>query len=489
VDDAEAPVRAPVAPPVPIGTFVRLDPSVRFFSPELIGGGSPWRLLRLRGRSVERVQAWRLGGVIQPGEDRLARTMIDQGMLTASFESSYDVTDVDVVIPVYNDATGLVTLLDQLRGLAVTVVDDGSANQRQIADIATKNGAHVVRHEMCGGPSGARNSGIGATARPLVWLVDADVTVGYGASTLRTLLTHVGDPKVAAVAPRILGARGRGVRGAFEERFGPLDRGPVSGLVRPEGLVPFVPGACLLVRRSAMSGGFDEALRVGEDVDFVWRLHDQGWSVRYDAGVTVHHRPRATVKEWVAQRHSYGRSASGLSLRHGSRLAPARVDALSVAIYTALLTNQRRAASTLAVLAGRAVERRLPSSTPDRSSMGQTIAVRGVVASGVPLARNLVRAYGPGLLVAMAYPRTRRIAATVWAVGTLGRYSLTNRPRLNDLWLGVADDLAYASGLWRGALADRNPVPLMPRVTAPVKGWRAAVPLLVRPPSGAGADN
>ena len=44
--------------------------------------------------------------------------------------------------------------------------------------------------------------------------------------------------------------------------------------MRPGSPVAYVPTAALVVRRSALEAldGFDEALAVGEDVDFVWRL-------------------------------------------------------------------------------------------------------------------------------------------------------------------------------------------------------------------------
>ena len=58
---------------------------------------------------------------------------------------------------------------------------------------------------------------------------------------------------------------------------------------------PTCPSACLLVRRASFGDGFDETFRHGEDVDFVWRLHDHGWLVRYVADVVVTHRATELV--------------------------------------------------------------------------------------------------------------------------------------------------------------------------------------------------
>ena len=66
--------------------------------------------------------------------------------------------------------------------------------------------------------------------------------------------------------------------------------------------VSYVPAAALVVRTEALRaiGGFDETLRVGEDVDAVWRLIDAGYRCRYEPSVVVHHRPRSTLSAWTA---------------------------------------------------------------------------------------------------------------------------------------------------------------------------------------------
>ena len=45
-----------------------------------------------------------------------------------------------------------------------------------------------------------------------------------------------------------------------------------------------------LARSCALSGGFDERLRYGEDVDLVWRIAGLGWRIRYAPEVLVHHQ-------------------------------------------------------------------------------------------------------------------------------------------------------------------------------------------------------
>ena len=78
----------------------------------------------------------------------------------------------------------------------------------------------------------------------------------------------------------------------------------------------------LLCRRDALGAGFDESMRVGEDVDLVWRVAEAGHPVRYEPRVVVEHETRPGFGRWLAQRFGYGRSGAVLAARHPDRLAP-----------------------------------------------------------------------------------------------------------------------------------------------------------------------
>src|SRR4029078_6240242 len=83
-------------------------------------------------------------------------------------------------------------------------------------------------------------------------------------------------------------------------------------------------------------GGLEEALRVGEDVDLVWRLVDAGWRCWYvgdEAWVT--HAPRDGILEALRQRVQYGTSAAGLDARHPGAVSPVSVSGWSVAVWAA----------------------------------------------------------------------------------------------------------------------------------------------------------
>lgn len=468
--------------PLPEGTRVELDDGARFLSSNLVAGGSPWRLLHLPGASRTTLERWREGGVVRAGEGPFARTLVQQGLLRTYRDAPWDLDELDVVIPVRDGADTLAPLLEALAGLHVTVVDDGSAEPDVLNALASARGATLCRHDHSRGPSAARNTGLRATTRPLVAFIDVDVDVDDGVELLRRLSSFFHDPLVGAVAPRIRGRAGASLREGFEARFSPLDRGARSGLVRPHAPVNFVPSALLVVRRTSVGDGFDESLFVGEDVDLVWRLDDQGWLVRYEASLVATHRARPTWSTWWTQRVRYGASSAELSTRHGRRLAPLRVDPVTASALVGLLIGRPALTRRVLRVAERHFARRLPPSTDGSGHVAREIVSKGVLRASGPLARALVRSYAPLLVVGLVHPRLRRRLLVVLALGVGWRWR-RERFRFADLPLALADDLAYASGLVVGSWRTKTWRALVPELTPTSLRWRDFLPL-----RGAGID-
>jgi mycofactocin system glycosyltransferase len=454
---------------------VQLDAAAQFVDREVVSGGSPWRLLRLPGISASTAERWRDGGVVGVGEGTFARTLVQQGLLHPDYDDGPSLDELDVVIPVRDDLVHVTKLLNDLRGFNVVVVDDGSVDPNSLSEVAQRSGARVIRRAHSAGPALARNEGAHVTWRPYIWFVDADVSIPDASVLARALLRHFNDPLVAAVAPRVQGASGPSRRDAFERVHSPLDLGPLSSLVVPRGRVSYVPSASLIVRRSAFGEGFDASLRVGEDVDFVWRLHDEGWLVRYDARHVVHHVARPTWRAWFAQRHGYGRSASALAERHPDRLEPVRVDATTMGAWIAVAAGQPRFALALTSLARQRLRAQLPSTVENADLVANRVVLGGIARSGAPLARAVVRSYLPLILVLAIHPKSRRAALGVLAAGTLSRWHDVRDIRARDVPLALADDAAYSSGVWRGAISARSWLALRPRITGTTDGLRALV--------------
>src|SRR5262249_38727618 len=110
-----------------------------------------------------------------------------------------------------------------------------------------------------------------------------------------------------------------------------LDMGHRASIVRPGSRVPYVPGAALVVRKEAAGTGFAEDMRVGEDVDFVWRLGASGWRGRYEPAAPMGHQHRGRWREWLGRRKDYGTSAAALELRHPGSARP-----LYASVWTAV---------------------------------------------------------------------------------------------------------------------------------------------------------
>ncbi|MGI8711991.1 MAG: mycofactocin biosynthesis glycosyltransferase MftF, partial [Solirubrobacteraceae bacterium] len=331
-----------------------------------------------------------------------------------------------------------------------------------IAAVAREGGARLVRRELAGGPARARNAGLAATTAPLVAFVDSD-TRPQG-DWLAPLLAHFSDPGIAAVAPRIAVPPGDSLLAAYEAVRSPLDLGAAPGVVGPGRRVGFVPAAALVARRDALRGGFDEAMRVGEDVDLVWRLAAVGWTVRYEPTSRVEHPHRADVRSWLAQRVAYGASAGPLAVRHPGRLRHVVLPTWALLPWLLALAGRPRAA----VVAGAGGTALFCWRLPDVPGARRQIA--GVAAATqLRLARQVLdgawRAYPPLVLAGAAGSRRGRRLATAGLSVSIAVDWAQRRPRLDLLRFGVlrtADDLAYAAGVWLGCLRSRTPGPLIP---------------------------
>jgi len=208
----------------------------------------------------------------------------------------------------------------------VVVVDDGSRDADAIADVCRRRGARLLRRDRAGGPAAARNAAIARVETELIAFLDSDCVAPP--DWVRALAGHFGDPRVAAVAPRVSDPA--------------LDMGASPADVAPGRRVAYVPSAALIVRRAAL-GGFDEALRYGEDVDLVWRLHDRGWRVRYDPRVVIRHDATGLL----TRRFRYGTSAAPLAQRHPGRLAPFVIAPAPAAVLVLLAARKPKLAAAV----------------------------------------------------------------------------------------------------------------------------------------------
>ena len=432
---------------------VELDPSARRIDDgRVLVGGTPLRVLRLTDAGAQLLDRLVAGAPVPAGAGarRLVRRLVDGGVLhpRPSVPGTLRSTDVAAVIPV--------------RG------DDPSPARAAAAGAAE---IVVVADEDGDGPAAARNRGWRPVRADVVAFLDADTAAAPG--WLEALLAHLDDPSVGAVAPRVRtsAAGAPAWLSAYEAVRSPLDLGPLAAPVRPGSRVPYVPTAALLVRRAALEdvGGFDESLRVGEDVDLVWRLHAAGWRVRYEPTVEVRHPSRSTLAAWARQRFRYGTSAAPLAERHGAAVAPLGISGWSAAAWALVLLG--RPVAGLAVGAGTTAAL-APKLRGLRHPAREAVRIAGVgnLYAGRAAADALRRPWWPlALLLGWRVRRTRPALLAAATVPALLEWR-EQRPRIGGaqfVALRLLDDVAYGAGLWAGCARARSTRALRPVLAGP----------------------
>jgi mycofactocin system glycosyltransferase len=500
----------------PAGLRLRADSGTRLVAGgTVLVGGSPVRVLRLTPAGARAVEGWLSGTPVggSPAARQLARRLLDAGIAHPDWgapdggDGSSGADDVTVVIPVRDRYAELGRCLAGLHGLPhVIVVDDCSADPEAIAAICSEHGARVVRRAVNGGPGAARNSGLAVASTALVAFLDSDCVPRPG--WLDGLLPHFGDQAVGAVAPRIVPhEEGTTWLGRYEGASSTLDMGSRPSIVRPGARVSYVPGAALVVRKAAAGAGFAAGMYVGEDVDFVWRMADAGWRVRYEPAAVMGHDHRVRFRAWFGRRRDYGTSAAALEQLHPGVVRPLYASWWTVGAWAAALSGRPGIAVTLTGTATALLARRLSRVTGERwplpAASGASdaapgpatvqtataqvpfvtdnskkrarigaawaLAIRlaggGTLAAGRPLGSALSRTWWPvAIPAAVAVPKLRLpVAALILAPPLLDWAD--RRPPLDPARYVTArllDDAAYSLGVWQGCLSHHTIRPLLP---------------------------
>lgn len=225
-----------------------------------------------------------------------------------------------VIIAAYNEEDTLGAQLQALseehertpESFEVLVCDNGSTDgtaalMRQMS--ASLPGLRLIDAAARRGPGAARNIGAAEARGEVLLFCDADDVIAPG--WVEALREAAGQADLVA--------------GALEGRSLNRDhRAAVSWEVSSEITVAFWPrypaGATsnLAVRASAFRavGGFDEALRTGEDIDLCWRIQIAGYTFSRAPAAVVHSRQREGRRAVFQQAFSYGAGHRALRLKY-----------------------------------------------------------------------------------------------------------------------------------------------------------------------------
>jgi glycosyltransferase involved in cell wall biosynthesis len=189
---------------------------------------------------------------------------------------------VSVIVPVFDAERYLREALDsvarqQLTDHEVIVVDDGSTTDacEHIVAAAAQDTGHRIRYlrqDNCG-PAAARNRGVAEAKGEFIAFLDADDVYEPNKLALQVEIIQCMSTAYAFVS----GGYERFVEGALGEPTVALPT-RLEGDIYPALLdsrraIPWVPAAHLF-RRTALidAGGYDAALRYGEDMELIIRL-------------------------------------------------------------------------------------------------------------------------------------------------------------------------------------------------------------------------
>ncbi|MGZ4561277.1 MAG: mycofactocin biosynthesis glycosyltransferase MftF [Mycobacteriaceae bacterium] len=459
-------------PSLPPGFRVALDPQVRHLDGgAALLGGSPLRLLRLKP-AARQLLAERPMQVRDRRSARLARQLLDAGVAHPCPLAGPSVDEVTVVIPVRDNAAGVDRLLRALDTAGpVIVVDDGSRRPQELKAVSDSHGAHLRRHATSRGPAAARNTGLAHTRTPFVVFLDSDVVPDPG--WLPPLLRHMSDPAVGLVAPRIAALAGAsGWIARYETVRSSLDLGPREAPVVPRSRVAYVPSAALLVRVAAMQDrAFDGSMPVAEDVDLCWRLHAEGWRLRYDPASRVAHEHRVDTRKWLTRKAFYGTGAAPLAERHPGQVPPVVLAPWTAAALALLFSGTRTGVLGAAVVTGISTVRiaRMMQGLEHPLRTAAVLASQGQYYAVQQLASAAYRSYWPlTVLAAVGVPRMRRalvLGAVLEGVADWAAHREPDGAGLDPLRYVAAkrlDDAAYGAGLWWGAVRARSVSALRP---------------------------
>lgn len=426
--------------------------------------GSPLTFFKVSEKGADILTLVQNNDLLPDGHEALTSRLVAAGAAHPLWHMPVPTTEITVVIPTFlresRDLDRLVHLVQSLIGLTVIVVDDASPESFTIS------GATVIRHDSNQGPGIARNTGLQHVTTPFVAFVDDDVQIT--SECLRQLAAQMNDERISLVAPRILSSDNGRLTGEYDVHHSPLDLGDDPALIRPFSRVPYVPAAALVCRTDDVRhiGGFTDNMRMGEDVDFVWRMADAGHLCRYEPTLTCTHETRMTVRELLKQRFGYGTSAAALSASHRSYVSPLRANIVLLLPAIALLFGFVWVFLPLLPLVHLwylVTLRRSGLSLNQRAR----ITTQGLASTIRLLASAIARAWWPIFFVLALFSFSAGFAlfASLLIPAVYGLVRHKPQRIFGYMGLRILDNLAYGAGVWWGALRLRSLRCLIPTIT------------------------
>lgn len=230
-------------------------------------------------------------------------------------KKTFSYPKVSVIIPVYNGEAIIENCIKHLSNqnypkekLEIIIVDNNSSDKT--VEVSRKYNVITVLCETKG-PSAARNMGIKISSGDLLLFTDADCIVDKN-WVINHVLVHayfeVSDPSVKLI--------GGGIAGKNKNLWSICDDicswAEFNPSLPPRMIVKHHPTANISISKDILEelGGFDEALRSGEDFAFCKKISEKGYKMFFAPDAKIMHINRTSFKtvmkhhlEW--SEHSY----------------------------------------------------------------------------------------------------------------------------------------------------------------------------------------
>jgi GT2 family glycosyltransferase len=223
---------------------------------------------------------------------------------------------VSVIVCSYNGGQTLEACLRSLKKLnypdyEVVLVDDGSKDNTK--EIVSHHPWVKTIHQPNMGLSVARNVGAAHASGEIIAYTDSDCMADpdWLYYLVGTLLSGdyagVGGPNISPPAQN------------WHQACVAAAPGGPSHVLLTDVVAEHIPGCNMAFHRWAFDkvGGFDpEYRKAGDDVDFCWRLQQEGQVIAFSPSAIVWHYRRFTLKAFRKQQEGYGEAESLLRFKH-----------------------------------------------------------------------------------------------------------------------------------------------------------------------------
>lgn len=204
--------------------------------------------------------------------------------------------------------------------------DEHEAAYRALFEQAAAHGLPLFfEFQDNAGQSVARHRAIVASAAPWICVVDDDMDLVPGFLAAHLAALEAGGPRTAAIG-RVIPEEGWQQQPLYEavrtRAMLDLHEGLARGTLRAQQSA-FVTQNVSLSRASYLEvGGFDEQLRLGEDLEMGVRLLEAGGHFVFVDGAAAIHRSRVGAwSTWLSRQVAYGHSAVYIYEKHGHSAA------------------------------------------------------------------------------------------------------------------------------------------------------------------------